>query len=137
MTGKYSVLIVAALVGMAFGRAEASECYTAQNIIGQKATSSESYNFINDGFSGRMLVCLDGDTGYVSDNNIDFARLGQRTLVGYAENGRGLEVVEVYQVDNIKGKIFITQSRIGGASLSPPFPESASVFIGDIVRVEE
>ena len=56
--------------------------------------------------------------------------------MGWAINGLGLEVVNVYQIDRARGVLLITQSRIGTASVTRLLPDYAAVFVADAVRVE-
>lgn len=115
--------------------AHAVECWTASNFRGQSAQADEDYRFKPDRFADGMLICLSAEGGMVSGNDLDLVRLGESTLMGWASNGLGLEVVNVYQVDRARRVLLFTQSRIGTATVTDLLPDYAAVFVADLEQV--
>lgn len=120
------------LVALTFPTLAASECWVAANIEGRSATSFNGYAFDQDSFPA-MLICFTDEGGTVSGNDLGLARLGPSTLIGWAQNDAGLETVNTYQLDRDRGKLLITQSRLGTATMTSALPDYAAVFIGDVV----
>lgn len=110
---------------LAFG-----ECWVVGNIEGQSASSFNDFEFETDGFQP-MLLCFTDEGGTVTGNDLALFRLGPSTLVGWSSNEGGLETVNTYQLDRARGKLFITQSRIGTASITSALPDYAAVFVGN------
>jgi hypothetical protein len=128
--------LLAALAALAFAApAAAYDCWVAGGFQGKSAPSDEGFNFIDDKFADGMMICLRDDGGTVTGNDLSLLRLGESTLIGWASNGLGLEVVNTYQIDRDRGKLLLTQSRIGTASEVPILPDYAAVFVADIVPV--
>lgn len=127
MLFRLSFFIAIALPSLAQG-----ECWIAANIEGRSATSFNSFAFDQDSFPA-MLICFTDEGGTVSGNDLGLVRLGPSTLIGWASNEGGLETINTYQLDRARGKLFITQSRIGTASMTSALPDYAAVFVGDAV----
>lgn len=121
---------LAMTVGLLTSTAAGADCWVAGNFEGRSAMS-ESYGFVNDTFSDGMLICFTENGGHVSGNDLQMVRLGESTLVGWASNGRGLETVNSYQIDRERGKVLITQSRIGTATHISVLPDYAAAYVGD------
>ncbi|MBQ1203678.1 MAG: hypothetical protein IIX61_07770 [Loktanella sp.] len=107
-----------------------AECWVAGNITGRSASAFENFSFDDDGFPA-MLICFTDEGGTVTGNDLQLVRLGPSTLIGWDANENGLEVVNTYQLDRERGKLLITQSRIGTASITSLLPDYAAVFVGD------
>lgn len=120
------------LVALTFPTFAASECWIAANIEGRSATSFNTFAFDQDSFPA-MLICFTDEGGTVSGDDLGLVRLSPSTLIGWASNEGGLETINTYQLDRARGKLFITQSRIGTASMTSARPDYAAVFVGDAV----
>lgn len=124
---------MALLIGLASATAaNATDCWIAGNFQG-KSAMSDAFEFLDEGFSDGMLICFTDDSGHVSGNDLQLVRFGESTLIGWAQNGRGLETVNTYQIDRERGKALITQSRIGTATHISILPDYAAAFVGDAV----
>jgi hypothetical protein len=117
--------------------ASAKECWALTNLQGYIAASTEKYAFGPDKFSNPMVLCFnDDDTGSVTGDDTHFAKFGASTLVGWATN-KGIELVETYQIDRVKGKVLFTKSRIGTATVIQNGPDVISAFVGKAERIKE
>ncbi|MCC5974834.1 MAG: hypothetical protein JJT81_12375 [Rubellimicrobium sp.] len=116
--------------------ASAADCWVAARFHGKSAMSHEGYRFTDDHFADGMLICFEDGQGFVTGNDLPLVRFGESTLVGWGENSRGLEVVNTYQIDRERGKLLMTQSRIGTASEISILPDYAAVFVADVVRAD-
>lgn len=126
---------VACLIPIA--TASANDCWLARNFEGQSANSDRGYSFMSDTFADGALICFHEASGSVSGNDLRLVRMGSSTLVGWSENGRGLEVVNTYQLDRDRNKLLVTQSRIGTATHIGILPDYAATFVADVVRVPD
>jgi hypothetical protein len=115
--------------------ASANDCWVAQNFEGQSASSDIDFSFSPDTFADGMLICFHEETGSVTGNDTRLVRFGNSTLIGWAENGHGLEVVNTYQLDRQRRKLLMTQSRIGTATHVGILPDFAATFVADVVKV--
>ena len=111
----------------------ASECWIAGRFIGQSAQADRDYRFASDNFRDGMLICFTDDGGMVTGSDLQLYRFGMSTLIGYGSNNQGLETVNVYQIDRVRQKLLLTQSRIGTASVTSLLPDYAAVFVADVV----
>ncbi len=112
----------------------ANDCWVAGNFVGKSAMSSEEYAFTDNSFKDGMLICFIGEGGTVTGNDLALVRFGESTLIGWGENGLGLEVVNTYQLDRQRNKLFVTQSRIGTATHNSILPDHVSAFVGNVIR---
>ncbi|MCC6008968.1 MAG: hypothetical protein JJU40_15040 [Rhodobacteraceae bacterium] len=128
---RFAIAAVAAVTAPA----HASDCWLATNFRGQSAQADAGYRFASDRFADGMLVCFTGEGGFVTGNDLKLARPGESTLIGWSDNGLGLEVVNVYQIDRDRRVLLLTQSRIGTATVTSLLPDYAAVFIADVVPV--
>jgi hypothetical protein len=126
--------LLLAFTSPADSQASQAECWVAGNFIGQSAQADRGYLFQPDTFRDGMLICFTGETGTVSGNDIPLVRLGHSTLLGASINDRGLEVVNVYQIDRANSKLLFTQTRIGTASVTSLRPDYAATFGADVVK---
>lgn len=99
--------------------------------------SVDGYGFVEDSFADGMLICFSGDVGRVTGNDLPLTQFGESTLVGWSENGRGLETVNTYQLDREQGRLLITQSRIGTATEVLILPDYAAVYVGRAVPASQ
>lgn len=114
--------------------ANANECWLAGNFDGRAATSADNFEFSSDRFSDGMLICFTENGGTVSGSDLQFVRLAPSTLVGFSSNAAGLETVNVFQIDRERNKLFLTQSRIGTATVTTLLPDYAAAFVADVAR---
>ena len=117
-------------------QAAEAECWAAGNFSGQSAQADRGYRFAPDTFGDGMLICFTDEGGMVTGNDLQLFRFGLSTLIGYGSNERGLEVVNVYQIDRERRKLLFTQSRIGTSTITTLLPDYAAVFIADVVRAD-
>jgi hypothetical protein len=125
-------LILAISLALSASSADA-ECWRAVNFEGRSAPSNERYGFIRDTFQDGMRICISGDAASVTGSDLRHVVFGRSTLIGWSENGHGLEVVNVYQIDRSRQKLLFTQSRIGTATMMPILPDYAAAFVADLV----
>ena len=128
----FSALIATLVIGEA-----KAECWIASNIRGQSAEAPRGYTFGEDTFSDGMRICFFGETGFVSNNDLNLVQFGRSTLIGVSIRDAGLETVNAYQIDRANGKLLIIQSRLGTATVVPFLPDYAAVFVGDVIPVRE
>lgn len=114
----------------------AGECWEASNFTGQSAESDRAYQFDSDRFADGMKICFTTEGGVVTGNDLELVRIGASTLIGWAANPKGLETVNVYQIDRARQKLLFTQSRIGTATVTDLLPDYAAVFVADVVPVD-
>jgi hypothetical protein len=81
-----------------------------------------------------MLLCFEEKSGSVSGDETRFVRFGTSTLVGIVENN-GLELVESYQIDRVKGRVLFIKSRIGTSSILPNGPDVIGSFVGKATKL--
>jgi hypothetical protein len=130
------IFIIAAIACVIpIATASANDCWLARNFDGRSANSDRDYSFMSDTFADGALICFHEATGSVTGNDLRLVRFGKSTLVGWAENGRGLEVVNTYQIDRERRKLLVTQSRIGTATHVGILPDYAATFVADVVQV--
>jgi hypothetical protein len=108
------------------------ECWVATNFAGKSAQSSEAYSFIDDTFHDGMRICLGEGGASITGNDLPLVQMGPSTVIGWSQNGRGLKVVNTYQIDRARRKLLITQSRVGTATEVAILPDYAAVFVADI-----
>lgn len=117
--------------------ASAKECWALTSLQGYIAASTEKYAFVPDKFSNPMVLCFnDDDTGSVTGDDTNLSKFGASTLVGWATN-KGIELIETYQIDRVKGKVLFTKSRIGTATVIPNGPDVISAFVGKAEPIKE
>lgn len=114
--------------------AQANECWTIGTFDGQNALAPD-YDHFPDSLASGQMICLSGETGFVSGNDIPLIRLGPNTLVGYSSNSAGLESVTTYQIDRVNRRVLFTQSRIGTSSVNPVLPDKVMSATGPITPV--
>jgi hypothetical protein len=129
-----ALLIFAALVFTA-ATANANECWLAGNFDGRVAMSTEGFEFSPDRFGDGMLICFTTNGGTVSGSDLQFVRMAPSTLIGFSSNAAGLETVNVFQIDRERHKLFLTQSRIGTATVTTLLPDYAAAFVADVSLV--
>jgi len=127
------LILLATFVLIYPGIAAASDCWVAGKFQGQSAMSDKNYNFVRDGFADGMLICFSDSGGRVTGSDLSLTRFGESTLIGFSKNDKGLETVNVYQLDRKRGKLLITQSRIGTATEVPILPDYTAAYVGDAV----
>lgn len=126
-------LIFASIVSFA-ATAKANECWRASNFDGRAAISTEAFKFSPDRFSDGMLICFTENSGTVSGSDLQFVRMAPSTLIGFSSNAAGLETVNVFQIDRERNKLFLTQSRVGTATVTTLLPDYAGAFVADVVQ---
>lgn len=99
-----------------------------------QAAFSPAYIFEADAISNPRVLCFGEKTGHVSGDDTPLFKFGSSTLVGVATN-KGIELVEVYQIDRKNGKVSFTKSRIGTTTVITGFPDVVSAFTGNATRV--
>ncbi|UWX58538.1 hypothetical protein NY406_04550 [Chlorobaculum sp. MV4-Y] len=115
----------------------AKECWLLTKLEGNIAMSTDKYAFVPDKFSNPIVLCFNDDnTGTVTDDNTQFVKFGASTLVGLATN-QGIELIETYQIDRVKGKVLFTKSRIGTATVLPNGPDVVSACVGNAERIKD
>lgn len=129
---KPALALVALISTLAIENARA-DCWIASNVKGQSAEAPRGYAFGEDSFSDGMRICFYGETGFVSNNDLNLFQVGRSTLIGVHATEAGLETVNAYQIDRENRTLLITQSRIGTATFTPLLPDYAAVFIGEVV----
>jgi hypothetical protein len=87
--------------------AQTDECWTIGSFEGQNALAPE-YEHFPDSLASGQMICLSGDTGFVSGNDIPLVRLGPNTLVGYSSNTSGLESLTTYQIDRVNRRVLFS-----------------------------
>ncbi|MBX3487936.1 hypothetical protein [Parvibaculum sp.] len=130
----FSIVAICALLPVV---ANASDCWVAGEFEGRSTMSTGGYNFIEDSFADGMLICFSGDVGRVTGNDLPLTQFGASTLIGWSENGQGLETVNTCQLDRERGRLLITQSRIGTATEVPILPDYAAVYVGRTVPASQ
>jgi hypothetical protein len=113
----------------------ANECWSVSNIKGYSAYADQEYIFIKDGMPNNITVCFTSDRGNVTGTDTNLMKFGESTLVGYAGNDKGNELIEVYQIDRVKMKLLYTKCRIGTKTVIPIFSDVVSSYVGDAKKV--
>lgn len=122
------LLLVSALMATAAG-----ECWRVDAYTGPSLEAPE-YRVQEDALQGQT-VCFYGDHGWVTGNDLEFTQFGDSTLIGWGHNGRGMEVVNVYQLDRANNMMMTTATRVGTRTEVPLLPDYASAFVGRAERV--
>lgn len=113
----------------------ANECWAVSNINGYSAYADHDYKFETDGLPNPLVVCFSDDGGSVTGTDARFVKFGKSTLVGLGGNGKGNELVEVYQLDRNKKKLHYIRTRIGTKLVVPVFSDVVSSFVGDAKKI--
>lgn len=122
---------------LAIGRpAFAKECWALTDMKGEMAFSSKEYTFEADRFSTPMVLCFEEKTGSVSGDDTQLLRFGTSTLAGWATN-KGIELLEVYQIDRTNERALFTKTRIGTNTVIPGAPNVVGAFVGKAVKLSE
>ena len=126
---RISILLLAIFI-CASQSVSAKECWALSNLKGHLAASVKDYKFEEDKFSKPMVLCFEEETGTVSDDDTSFTRFGTSTLIGWVQN-KGIELVEVFQIDRTKKRVLFTKTRIGTGTVLPNGPDVIAAFVGD------
>lgn len=130
MTGGSILAVTLAMTGL---EAVPTECWHVERFDGQ-SLEAPRYTTQQDALSGQT-VCFYGDRGTVSGSDLAFTQFGRSTLIGWGENGEGLEVVNVYQLDRVNGIMITTATRVGTDTVMPLLPDYTSAMAGRATRV--
>lgn len=126
-------LLATAFALTTLGAAHA-ECWRVERFEGS-SFEAPRYRAQQDALTGQT-VCFLGDRGTVSGSDLAFTQFGASTLIGWASNSEGLEVVNVYQLDRINGIMTTTATRIGTRTVAPQLPDYTSAMTGRATRVQ-
>jgi len=107
------------------------ECWVVSNLHGYSAFADNNYKFETNGIKNKVIVCFGINSGTVSGTDVKFTKLGKSTLVGYGENSKGNEMIEVYQLDRANNKMLYTKNRIGTKTVAPILSDTTSSFVGN------
>lgn len=112
------------------GIAVAKDCWKLTDLKGQVAMSVENYDFQTDTEDGSIVLCFEGQGGFVTGEDTKFTKFGKSTLVSVGVH-KGMEVVETYQIDRARGFVLFTQSRIGANV--PGLPDIVAALKGKAI----
>ena len=115
----------------------ANECWAVSNIKGYAAYADSGYKFAEDGLPNTIFLCFGEKEGTVTDTDARFVKFGASTLVGYAGNDRGNELIEVYQLDRENKKLLYSKSRIGTKTVVAVFSDVVMSLVGDAVQINK
>ena len=114
----------------------ADEWWAVINLKGVSATSDQGYKFSPDGLKS-LLICFSEEGGSVTGTDMKLTKFGKSTLVGVSIDSRGMETLEVYQIDREKMKLLYTKSRIRTNTVAPLLPDMVIALIGDAKPVHK
>lgn len=125
--------LTAALIASLCGAPAFAECWRVERFEGA-SLEAPRYAVQQDALTGQT-VCFHGSYGVVSGSDLAFTQFGSSTLIGWAENGEGLEVVNVYQLDRENGVMTTTATRVGTRTVMPLLPDYTSAMTGRAIRL--
>ncbi|MBK8727749.1 MAG: hypothetical protein IPL96_17355 [Holophagaceae bacterium] len=116
-------------------QAPKEEWWAISKLKGYSADSLDEYRKFSENGLHPLLICLGEKNGTVTGSDLNFVKLGESTLVGVSVDERGMETVEVYQLDRVKRKLLYTKSRVRTGTVAPILPDTVMALVGSATPV--
>ena len=122
-------LVAIVILSLSFVHNGFAECWVASEFKGYASCLADSYNFHQDGISGKkILINIDGDRSSVSGSEgITFIQVTPQLIVGIYTGGGYKGVVESWGIDIERRKVFYSQTRSGYLIF-----DGAKTFVGEL-----